>query len=327
METQTSQTLSPKTKSRLDAFLSENLSLSRKESKAVIEGGFCKVGQAVRLKPSFEVLEGDFVEVFDYSSIFERRVAKTELVPTIIYEDEAILALSKPSGLTVHEGSGVREETLVDYLKNAGFTLAQIAGEGREGIVHRLDKETSGLMVAAKTNEAANGLKEQFGDKSAGRYYLAIIEPPLKEDVTVEAKIGRNPKNRVAMRVMADGKEAKSAFKKIALSDNGKFELIAAKLFSGRTHQIRAHLAHIGRRIVGDDLYGFNAQSAKIEANRVMLHAAVLYFYHPVKAEKITFFDKPPEDFTALFERFFTKENTVEIFSREFILSLFGGAN
>jgi len=208
-----------------------------------------------------------------------------------------------------------------------GFELAACTGNDREGIVHRLDRETSGLMVVAKNGEAADALKVQFKDKSAGRYYVAMIDLPLKEDVTVDAKIARNPKNRIKMAVQKDGREAKSAFKKIVLSDNQKFELIAAKLFSGRTHQIRAHLSHLGRNILGDDLYGFKSQNAKIDVSRVMLHAAVLYFYHPITLLKVSFFAPPPEDFSTLFNKLFTKENPGEIFSQNFIASIFSASN
>ncbi len=312
---------------RLDAILSDALGIPRREAKRVVEEGFCEVNGRNSTKASFEPMEGDTISVYEYEESLKKTPLQSTLAPTIKYEDDAIIVLSKPSGLTVHEGSGVRESTLVDWLKQNDYTLFACDDANRDGIVHRLDKETSGLMVVAKTSEAAEALKAQFKDKSAGRYYVAVIMPPLKDDVTVEAKIARNPKNRVKMSVQKEGRESKSSFKKVALSDNQKFELIAAKLFSGRTHQIRAHLAHLGRYIVGDDLYGFNAQSAKIDISRVMLHAAVLYFYHPITAEKVSFFDAPPEDFTTLFSRLFTKENSVEIFNEGFIGSLFSGSH
>ena len=139
----------------------------------------------------------------------------------------------------------------------------------------------------------------------------------------MEAPIARHPKNRVKMSVQKEGKAAKSAFKKIILSKNGKYELIAAKLFTGRTHQIRAHLAHIGRHIMGDGLYGFNHKNGNIGDTRVMLHAAVLYFYHPKSGEKVNFFAKPPEDFLELFNKHFDEERSFEIFDPEFIVSCF----
>jgi 23S rRNA pseudouridine1911/1915/1917 synthase len=327
MKTPLLKTIETDSKLRLDAIISSNLGISRKDAKKIIEEGFCTVGQKIVQKASFEPQIGSQIEIYEFEDSFKKKPIESLLAPEIVFEDDAIIILSKPSGLTVHEGSGTTETTLVDWLKQNGYALAPSDDSARDGIVHRLDRETSGLMVVAKNIEAADGLKVQFKDKSAGRYYVAIIDPPLKEDVTVDAKIARHPKNRIKMSVQKEGREAKSAFKKVALSDNQKFELIAAKLFSGRTHQIRAHLSHLGRHIVGDDLYGFKSQNAKIETGRVMLHAAVLYFYHPITGEKVSFFAPPPESFCTLFEKLFTKENPVEIFSQDFIASLFSGVN
>lgn len=326
MKTPAVKTFKADKNGRLDALLSAVMNISRKDAKRLIEEGYCVVDKKQIRKSSFEAKEGCDVEVLEYGDLFDKKVAQSPFTPSIIYEDDAIIVVDKPSGLTVHEGSGTTETTLVDYLKKEGFVLADNTGDKREGIVHRIDRETSGLMVVAKTNEAAAALKEQFADKSAGRYYVAVIEPPLKEDTIVDAPIGRHPKNRVKMCVAKDGKEAKSAFSKLVLSKDGKSELIAAKLFSGRTHQIRAHLAHIGRHIVGDDLYGFKSQNVKIEASRVMLHAAFLYFFHPTKKEKVGFFAAPPADFMALFEKLFERENQSEIFNTDRIISCFGDA-
>ncbi len=323
MKTPILKTLQVESKERLDAILATELQISRREAKQIVEEGFCAVGKRVVKKASYESCIGDTIEIFEYEDFFKKIVVESTLIPKIIFEDDSIIVLSKPSGLTVHEGSGTKESTLVDWLKQSGYQLAPSDDKERDGIVHRLDRETSGLMVVAKTKEAADGLKAQFKDKSAGRYYVAVIDQPLKEDMVVEAKIARNPKNRIKMSVQKEGREAKSAFKKIALSDNQKSELIAAKLFTGRTHQIRAHLAHIGRHIMGDALYGFKSQNAKIEASRVMLHAAVLYFYHPTTKEKVSFFDSAPSDFITLFDRLFTKENSDEILGQSFICSLF----
>jgi len=323
MKTPILKTLQIESKERLDAILASVLSISRREAKQIVEDGFCVVNQRVITKASFEPAVDSTLEIHEYEDFFKKTAIESTLVPKILYEDEWVMVLSKPSGLTVHEGSGTRESTLVDWLKQNGYMLAPSDDSARDGIVHRLDRETSGIMVVAKTQEAADGLKAQFKDKSAGRYYVAIIDQPLKDDIIVEAKIARHPKNRIKMSVQKEGREAKSAFKKISLSDNQRFELIAAKLFSGRTHQIRAHLAHLGRSILGDDLYGFKSQNAKIEIPRVMLHAAILYFYHPITNQKVSFFDMPSDDFKTVFSRLFTKENTSEIFDQRFISALF----
>jgi 23S rRNA pseudouridine1911/1915/1917 synthase len=152
--------------------------------------------------------------------------------------------------------------------------------------VHRIDKETTGALVVAKDNKVHEALSEQLQDKSMGRYYLALIDHPLKDDIIVDKPIGRNPKNRLKMDVVPHGKPARTAFKKL-LTSAYDVELIAAKLFTGRTHQIRVHLNTLGRHILGDDLYGFKTKRDRIA--RVNLHAYLLYLIHPITGEKMEF--------------------------------------
>jgi len=194
------------------------------------------------------------------------------------------------SGRTVTKTSfpapSVKEPTLVDWLVKKGISLSTISGEERHGIVHRIDKETTGALVIAKDNKVHEMLSEQLQDKSMGRYYLALIDHFLKEDVVVDKPIGRNPKNRLKMDVVPHGKAAKTAFKKLLTSVHD-VELIAAKLYTGRTHQIRVHLNTLGRHILGDDLYGFKSKRDKIP--RVYLHAYLLYLIHPITGEKMEF--------------------------------------
>jgi 23S rRNA pseudouridine1911/1915/1917 synthase len=172
----------------------------------------------------------------------------------------------------------------MDWLKSKNIRLSTISGEERHGIVHRIDKETSGALVIAKTNEAHQFLSEQLSDKSMGRYYLAIIDLPLKEDTEIDKPIGRNPKNRLKNCVINSGKTAKTRFIKLC---GEKEELIACKLFTGRTHQIRVHLNSINRHIIGDELYG-----AKESNERIMLHAYILYLIQP-KTKKLMQFTAP----------------------------------
>jgi 23S rRNA pseudouridine1911/1915/1917 synthase len=152
--------------------------------------------------------------------------------------------------------------------------------------VHRIDKETTGALVIAKNNESHQKLSEQLQDKSMGRYYLALIDCPLKDNITINKPIGRNPKNRLKMDVVEGGKEAKTSFVKLA-EGRGDTELIVAKLYTGRTHQIRVHLATLGRHILGDSLYGYQSKSYKVD--RVNLHAYQLYLIHPRTGEKMHF--------------------------------------
>ncbi len=229
----------------------------------------------------------------------------------ILYEDESLLVLNKPPFLVIHDAPSVKEPTLVDWLKYKGISLSTLSGEERHGIVHRIDKETSGALVIAKTNEAHQALSRQLQDRSMGRYYYAIIDLPLKEDCIVQKPIGRDPKRRTRMAVVPEGRASKSAFVKLALSKDEKHELIACKLFSGRTHQIRVHLSSLSRHILGDTLYGFKSKKDTIP--RVMLHAGLLYFIHPLSGERLEVRAPFFEDFQQQLMREFMKEKLDEI--------------
>lgn len=176
-------------------------------------------------------------------------------------------------------------------------------------------------MVVAKSNEAHAKLAKQLEDKSMGRYYLAIIDLPLKENMIMEKPIARNPNNRLKMAIVEDGKYAKSAFAKIALSKNEKYELIAAKLFTGRTHQIRVHISSISRHILGDNLYGFKGELNKI--NRFYLHAYSLYLYHPITNEKMSFKADLPDDIEQFLQNNFKMENIDEKLDENHIITCF----
>ncbi len=196
------------------------------------------------------------------------------------------MVINKPAGVVVHPAPSVKGATVVDWLKERGISLSTMAGKERHGIVHRLDKDTTGALVIAKTDEVHRKLSLQLRDKSMGRYYLALIDYPLKESGIVERPIGRSRNNRLKMDIVPNGKEAKSAFYKLIESD-ANVELIAVKLFTGRTHQIRVHLNSLGRHILGDVLYGFKSKQDTIK--RVLLHAYKLYLIHPITDRKIEF--------------------------------------
>ena len=256
---------------RLDKFLALQIDASRNQIEQLIKKEYVKVDGKTVNKTGLKLKENQSVEV---------HFPQTELNPTkdenfvkeslkdkeieIIYEDDDILVVNKPYNLTVHDAPSVKDATLVDWLKLKKISLSTISGEERHGIVHRLDKCTSGVMVVAKTNEAHVGLSKQLEDKSMGRYYLAIIDMPLKDNIIIEKPIGRSSNNRLKMAIEENGRNAKSAFSKLALSNNEKFELIAAKLYTGRTHQIRVHLSSMNRHILGDNLYGFKGELNKI---------------------------------------------------------------
>ncbi len=239
----------------------------------------------------------------------------------ILYEDEDLLILNKPPYLTIHPAPSVKEATLVDWLKQKGISLSTLNGEERHGIVHRIDKETSGALVVAKNNEAHRSLSQQLQNRSMGRYYLAIIDQPLREDIIVDRPIGRNPKNRTKMGVVQGGREARSAFVKLALSHTRNYELIGAKLYTGRTHQIRVHLESLSRHIINDFTYGFKRKRDII--GRVMLHASLIYFTHPRTGEQII--KKAPlfADFSGMLERYFDKKDIDETTLPDYLISRF----
>lgn len=294
---------------RLDKFLSKHLNVSRNQIESLIKKGLVFVNDKVAKKGGVKIKLNDKIKVV-FPKIEEKEGYEVDFDIEIVYEDEDILVINKPSGITVHPAPSVKEATVVDWLKKRGIKLSTIAGEERHGIVHRLDKETSGLMVIAKNNSAHQILSEQLQSKSMGRYYLAIIEPPLKENIVIEKPIGRNPKNRLKMAVIENGRYAKTAFAKIETSFDGKFELIGAKLFTGRTHQIRVHLNSIGRHILGDSLYGFKSRNVKID--RVFLHAYILYLMHPKTKKEMRFVAPLPEDMEQFLKKRFDWESINE---------------
>ncbi|QCT95115.1 RluA family pseudouridine synthase [Caminibacter mediatlanticus TB-2] len=255
---------------RLDKFLANKLNVSRNQIEQLIKKGYVKVNEKVVTKSGYKLKENEKVEVSP-PKIEEKETKKADFDIPILYEDEDLLVINKPPGIVVHPAPSYKEATLVDWLKQKGYSLSTIAGEERFGIVHRIDKETSGALVIAKNNKTHEFLSNQLKDKSMGRYYLMLLNEPLKEAKCVEEKIGRNPKNRLKMAIVNNGKEAKTLF--VPIFDN----LTAAKLYTGRTHQIRVHLTKLGRYILGDTTYGKKEQ----KINRVMLHAREIYFTHP----------------------------------------------
>jgi 23S rRNA pseudouridine1911/1915/1917 synthase len=306
---------------RVDVFLASKTGYSRNKIAKAIESGCVSIGKVLAKKSSASLSFGDEVLV-DESFFAPKEKPKSAYEPKIVHEDEHIIVIDKPSGIVVHDADGVRESTVVDFLKTKQIPLALVCGENREGIVQRLDKETSGLMVVAKNDPAALALKECIASKDANKLYLAIIDTPLKENVFIDASISRDVRNRVRMKAGKDGKESKTAFFKLATSKDGKSELVLAKLFTGRTHQIRAHLALISRHVIGDDLYGFKSRNANIRANRMMLHAYILQIIHPSSGKKISFLSKPDGEFERIIKESFDKEIIDEIITQEHICNL-----
>ncbi|PUE65185.1 RluA family pseudouridine synthase [Arcobacter caeni] len=313
---------------RLDKFLASQIDASRNQIEQLIKKEYVKVDGKVVSKTGLKLKENQNIEVhFPEAELnpkkdenFVKESLKDKNVQ-IIYEDNDILVINKPYNLTVHDAPSVKDATLVDWLKLNNISLSTLSGEERHGIVHRLDKGTSGVMVVAKTNQAHVGLSKQLEDKTMGRYYLAIIDMPLKDNIIIDKPIARNSNNRLKMSIEENGRFAKSAFNKISLNDKENFELIAAKLFTGRTHQIRVHLSSINRHILGDNLYGFKGELNKI--NRFYLHAYYLYLTHPMTNKQMSFKANLPNDMDEFLNINFQKENINDKLNENDIVSNF----
>jgi len=307
------------TSGRIDKILAQELDVSRNQVEKLVKDGLVSVNGKNVTKTSFKVTEGDEVS-YSFKEAEKRVAPPIDFDVEILYEDDYLLVVNKPSGLVVHPAPSVKEPTLVDWLIHKGISLSTISGEERHGIVHRIDKETTGALVVAKDNKTHEKLSEQLQDKSMGRFYLALIDCPLKDDVAVDKPIGRNPKNRLMMSVVQDGRNAKTAFVKL-LSSKWDVELIAAKLFTGRTHQIRVHLNTLGRHILGDDLYGFKTKRDKI--SRVYLHAYLLYLVHPETGEKMEFTAPLFDDMKLYISKYFDQSEVDEKINPQTMGSLF----
>jgi len=215
---------------RLDKILTDVLGESRNQVEQLIKEGLVWVNGKTILKTG-KKLSGDKVE-YKFKEVIPKVAPVIDFDVEIIYEDDVMMVVNKPSGLVVHPAPSVKEATLVDWLVHKGISLSTISGEERHGIVHRIDKDTTGALVIAKTNEAHQKLSEQLQDKSMGRYYLALIDYPLKDSGIVEKPIGRNPNNRLKMDVIQNGKEAKSAFYKLTKLLN-KLNLLLSNFLQG----------------------------------------------------------------------------------------------
>jgi 23S rRNA pseudouridine1911/1915/1917 synthase len=214
----------------------------------------------------------------------------------IVYEDDDLIVINKPIDLVVHPAAGHKDLTLVNALLYHFDKLSSVNGNYRPGIVHRIDKDTTGLLVVAKNDAAHNNLALQIKDKDANRLYYALVEGEIDDaHFIIEAPIGRSNKNRKKMAVVSDGKDAKTEFR-IVKRFSG-YTLLQAKLYTGRTHQIRVHLAYINHPIIGDQLYG---KKNKFNIKHQMLHAYQLELIHPSTGKKVVFNADLPEDFNDL---------------------------
>jgi len=286
---------------RLDAWLAEQQpEHSRARWQALIQEGNVTVN-GESLKRNHKLHAGDRV-----AWIIPEPVS-TDTLPediplNILYEDAHMIIINKPAGLVVHPAAGNEDGTLVNALLHHCKDLAGIGGEKRPGIVHRLDKDTSGVMVVAKTEAAMNELSRQFKARETEKEYQAIVRGvPTPPHGRIATTIGRHPIHRKKMAVnVRSGRHAVSYYDVIEPFDNAA--LLRVRIETGRTHQIRVHMAHLKHPVVGDKLYG-RAQSGSIQADRQMLHAAKLSIAHPNTGERMYFSASLPEDMEALLEQ------------------------
>jgi 23S rRNA pseudouridine1911/1915/1917 synthase len=284
---------------RLDLYLALALpQFSRSRLQALIRAGEVHLqGKSARTRET--VHAGDIVGL-TVPPVEEIDALAEEIPLEILFEDEDLLVLNKPAGLVVHPGAGNQTHTLVNALLHHCANLSGIGGKQRPGIVHRLDKETSGCLVVAKNDAAHQHLSRQFAEREVKKIYLALVTgTPKRPRGTIEAPIGRHPVQRKKMAVnQTRGRVAKTDYR--VLQSGGGVSLVECAIHSGRTHQIRVHLHHIGHPVAGDSLYG-----KKIAAPRQMLHAWKLGFTHPRTGER-HFFEAPvPDDFQAAMDAAF----------------------
>ena len=282
---------------RLDRWLAERLSdLSRARLQHLIEEGRVRVDDKI-VKAAYRLRGGEAIRV----DIPPREPDDLEPEPmalAIVHEDDDVLVLDKPAGLVVHPGAGHARGTLAAAVLAHAPSVAMVGGARRPGVVHRLDKDTSGLLVIAKSRAAYESLVAQLADRTVTRRYLAIVHGRVaRAEGVVDAPIGRHPHDRVRMAIRPErhGKRAVTRYK--VLERFADFTLLEAKLETGRTHQIRVHLASLGHPIVGDTIYGRRAPHLPVPFDGHALHATALAFVHPVTQKRMEFGVPPPARF------------------------------
>ncbi len=285
--------------SRIDKYLSTNIEgKSRSFIQGLIDSDSVTVN-AKKVKSNYKLKDKDIIEVIMPEPV-ELDVKPEKLELNIIYEDKDVIVLNKPQGVVVHPAPGNYSGTLVNGLLYHCNDLSGINGVIRPGIVHRIDKDTSGILVIAKNDESHNALAEQFKEHSIKREYYALVEGKFsKLEGTIDKPLGRNKKDRLKMAIVEDGKRAITHYKVLEQYNNNT-SLIKCILETGRTHQIRVHMASIGHPLVGDPLYGSKKQKFKL--NGQVLHAKTLGFIHPTSKEYMEFDSELPKYYLDLLE-------------------------
>ncbi len=285
---------------RIDQYLTSNnqLELSRSRIKKLADSD-CILLNGTAVKSSKTIKEGDVIEIhLEEEEVLD--IVPKDIPLDIVYQDQDVAVINKPQGMVVHAGSGTKGDTLVNALMYHLDNLSGINGVIRPGIVHRIDKNTSGLLVVAKNDSAHVSLARQIEKKTCKRIYIALLEGNLKSDSgTIRTFIDRDKKDRTKMAVVDFGREAVTDYK--VLKRYQGYTLCKFSLQTGRTHQIRVHAKHIGHPVVGDPEYGYKTQKFKLDGQ--LLHAYRLEFVHPTTQEKMSFTCDLPNYFENLLNK------------------------
>jgi len=281
---------------RIDKYLSDNTEYSRELITKMIKEKYILVNDS-EVKPSYKVRINDIITI-DESYKIEENINPVKMELEIVYEDEHLMVINKPSGLVVHPGNGNQNNTLVNGLKYYTDNLSDVGGEERVGIVHRLDKDTSGLMLVAKTNKCHELLSDDFKNKRIYREYYALLIGKFPSDTAhIDAPIGRSKTNFNKMEVRSDGKNARTNLK--VLKRYKDYTLVSLVLETGRTHQIRVHMSYVGYPIFNDPVY-VNKKSTEFGQ---FLHSKKIRFIHPITKKELEFESVLPNEFSNFLEK------------------------
>lgn len=280
---------------RLDKELSEHLRISREAAKRLIVSGRVKIGASTKHHPAKKFGKPTDIEILPEPPRHEETPPLSGVCPNILYEDDVLLAVDKPSGMPVHPGAGHASGTLVDILAASGVPLAGSAEPKRVGLVHRLDKDTSGVILIAKKSGVLEDLMRQFAARTVEKEYLAVIQGRLsRSPIRIEGSIGRHPGDRKRFGIRTEGREAQTLVNPIVVSATHNATFVSVTPKTGRTHQIRVHLKYAGFPIVGDVMYGVRGLAT---VRRMLLHARRLSFTHPLTGQRIVVASPIPADF------------------------------
>ena len=278
---------------RLDSFIASQLCHSRNKISGLIADGQCTVNQRIITKPGYKLSKADSIQIVVPDVQPYLNSLPQDIPLDIIYQDDQLLAVNKAAGMVVHPAAGNEEGTLVNALLYHVDNLSGINGESRPGILHRLDKDTSGILLVAKNDEAHVQLSQQIQNRSIDKFYIAIVLGTMKEKTGKIIKpIARHKTDRKKMAVTEDGKYAETLWQVLAEVNNTSLLLI--KIITGRTHQIRVHLSSISRPVIGDVIYN---KQEKNKSTRLLLHAYKIRFEHPTNHEPMELVADLPEDF------------------------------